>query len=206
MKKIQTMIPMLLGLTFLVVIIIIFVLTKSAQNNVLSEQVAEINMLEMKANALQNSISEQRADILVDMTGLDESRISHDNAVVGKLLDLVCTWDSYEEYNTARDTVMRRYGLSEDDDFMTSFMPKITEQVTSSGEHYNRIDYLGLNMTYEYINSMVTRISATNYYYFAVVTVSSSWTNGGEAMSKIAMTYGVDVDGNLFDIYAIPIA
>lgn len=206
MKKIQTMIPMILGLVFLVIVILVCSFEKFRQNEVLDGQMAEIHMLEQTVMSLSNEISKQKVDILIDTTGLDVTRISRDKDSVEKLLNLVCTWNSYVEYMHARETVMRRYNLSEDDGFMSTFMPGISEQVSPNGDRYNRIDYLGLNMTYETVHSMVTRILAPNYYYFAIVTVSSSWKNGGESISKIAMTYGVDADGNLFDIYAIPIA
>lgn len=205
MKKYRKYVPVILCLAFAIVMLCSYVVTNNNRDAVLQEQQAEIDELKNRIAVLQSTYDNTKSEILMTTTGLNLQRVAKDDAVIQDFLTLVCTWDSYEEYNNAREKIMRVYGIEKDSHFMSVFMPEVVNKVANDGTSYNRIDTMGLNMTYEGLKSYVTHILADEYSYFTLVTISSTWDNGGEATAQAAITYTVDTEGNLTNIRAIPI-
>lgn len=197
---------LIIAVLFAVGMIVSYGVTVRNQNETLSEQAYTIDELQNKIATLTIAIANQKNQLVYDVTGLDTQRLSKDKTVISQFLSLVCTWDSYDDYMTARDTVMRRYGLTEDDSFMTVFMPVVGNITSPDGTKYNQIDTNGLNMRYEDVSQYVTKIRAGEYTYFSIVDICSTWSNGGEAISHAAILYTINADGDIYDITAVPVA
>jgi hypothetical protein len=202
MKK--YIIVILCALLLLVVVGNHIVVSRS-QDATLTEQRLEIEALTNEVGKLSAAIKNKQTELIFTITGLNMQRTVTDDKVVSDFLEIVCTWDSYDEYMTARETIMRRYDLSEDSEFMSIFMPVVGNKTSPDGTNYNQIDTNGLNMDFESVDSYVTKISADRYSYFTIVNIRSSWKNGGESIVRAAITYTIDADGELTNISAIPL-
>ena len=84
-------------------------------------------------------------------TGVDAERVTKDDEVVKNLMKKVFTWKTYKEYIDVRNDLMKTYSLSEDSEFMKTFMPSIENEVIN-GENYNQIDVNGYNITFNNVN------------------------------------------------------
>lgn len=197
-------IPVILCVLFLMGTIIGYALVTSSQNAKLDEQQAEIALLENQIAMLANTYENTQTEILQTTTGLNLGRVAQDDAVLSEFFKTVFTWDTYNEYMDARDAIMHRYGLTEDSQFMSVFMPEVVNRELN-GKNYNRIDVDDLNMNYEDFTSYVVRIMADEYSYFTVVDISSTWKNGGESIVRTAITYTVNANGELSNINAVPL-
>lgn len=177
-----------------------------SQDASLYEQHMEIESLTNQIGTLSAALNNKQNELIFTITGLNLQRTVADDKIVSDFLDVVCTWDSYDEYMAARETIMRRYDLSEDSAFMSVFMPVVGNKTSVDGTNYNQIDTNGLNMDFESVDSYVTSIVADEYSYFSIVKIRSSWEkNGGESIVRAAIMYTIDSDGVLSNISAIPL-
>lgn len=186
--------------------LVAYFVTTGDYNDQLHAQELEISELQSRVGNLSAAIANKQTQLIHDITGLNVQRLNEDKEVISDFLELVCTWDTYVEYMDAREKIMRRYGLAEDSQFMSIFMPVVGNKTSPDGTNYNQIDTNGLNMKYESITPYVTRIRAGEYSYFSVVRIISSWKNGGETVVRAVITYTVNADGELSDISAVPLA
>lgn len=199
-------IVVILCAVLLIGVCINYVVVTNRQNDELEAQQLEIESLTNQIATLNAAMNNKQNELVFTITGLNQQRVNKDDGIVSDFLKVVCTWDSYDEYMTARETIMRRYDLAEDSAFMTIFMPVVGNKVSSDGTNYNQIDTNGLNMEFESVESYVTNIVADQYSYFSVVNIRSTWKNGGESVVHAAITYTIDSDGELTNISAIPLA
>lgn len=197
--------PIILSVIFAIVMWLGAGITISKQNSALAQQATEISSIKNRIAILQTEQTNHRIELIQSTTGLNLHRVSQDDVVISDFMNLVCTWDTYAEYTHARETIMRRYGLSEDSSFMTVFMPNIPNKVDVDGTQINRIDVFEYNMMFESVSSYVTDIRVDEYTYFSIVKISSTWKNGGEAIVQAAVTYTVNANGDLSNIMAIPL-
>lgn len=205
MSKIRRYIPLFLCIAFFVICSVVCVSQISSREAALQEQSLEIAELKNKLSTLKVANENAKTEYHLEITGVDMNRVKKDDNIISNFMRQVCTWDSYDEYMSARVKIMQSYGIEEDSAFMSIFMPVVVNRVSPDGKNYNRIDTMGLNMTYEGLDSYVTKIVAGDYSYFTIVTVSSTWVNGGEALATAAVMYTVDAEGNLKNISAIPL-
>lgn len=197
------------GLIFLVSLGVSIVITR-AYNGTLTEQQSQINVLTNKVSVMEVEQSSKNEEVFSNVTGLNRERTKRDDEIITDFLNTVFTWNSYEEYQKARETVMDEYKIKEDSDFINIFMPKVTNKITG-GKEYNRIDEEGLNMSYSGFKSYVSSVSSDIYTYIAEVSVASSYKVDGnkdvvESNSYTAIEYGIDREGNITDIKAYPLA
>lgn len=205
MKRNGKLLPILLCVAFAVAMLINYAVVTGQRDDVLTEQQNQIYELSNQIAVAQSAYANMQTNVVMTTTGLDLHRTSTDDEIVMSFLDLICSWDSYDEYMTARETIMRRYNIAEDSYFMSVFMPEVVSGTSPDGTQYNYIDTLGLNMQFEEMKSYVTMIVADEYSYFTFVTVSSSWENGGESMGTYVITYTCDAAGELTNIMAVPV-
>ena len=118
MKKYRKYVPVILCLAFAIVMLCSYVVTNNNRDAVLQEQQAEIDELNIRIAVLQSTYDNTKSEILMTTTGLNLQRVAKDDAVIQDFLTLVCTWDSYEEYNNAREKIMRVYGIEKDSHFI----------------------------------------------------------------------------------------
>lgn len=194
------------GVILLLVTLLLFggaaFMVSNTQNEILSAQSREIADMKSKISLKQQTVLKAEQDSVKAVTGMDANRATKDDKIAEDFFRKIMNWSSLEEYNAIRIGLAEEYGLKENGSFLSVFMPPVVDSVSPDGSHYNRIDTLGLNVNYEYMDSYVTGIVNTTYSYAAFVTFSSASAKGNEGFATVMATYDVDVDGNISNLYA----
>lgn len=190
---------------FATIMFFVYTVQTSSFTHQLDGQSARIRQIQNEIEAKKSAQAKDDIAQQQTLTGLDEERTLRDDANAEEFLEYVMTWSSYNEYESIRQSCMADYGMTADSRFMQVFMPEIVDTTSVNGNHYNRIDTMGLNVQYEGMDSFVRSISGTTYSYYSFVTWSSQDKNGHEATATALFLYDVDVDGTLhnIDAYAI---
>ncbi|MFJ2778062.1 MULTISPECIES: hypothetical protein [unclassified Kitasatospora] len=119
--------------------------TWSSQRAALAEQEAQINDVEGHLAGIQKKNAEQvNADVMAAL-GVSRNRLSTDGERITSLLSTTFTWDSGQGYEAARENLKSRFGLTENETFLKSFMPPSRFNKDAQGRRYYYIDTVGLN-------------------------------------------------------------
>ena len=180
------------GISFVVIMLSILVTSSIQlyQSNHLSEQQRQIVDLKNRIDKISVENNTVVSKVKSQATGVDAERVTKDDEVVKNLMKKVFTWKTYKEYIDVRNDLMKTYSLSEDSEFMKTFMPNIENEVIN-GENYNQIDVNGYNITFNDVKSYVVSIDESSkvYEYFAIVNVTSKSNNGGSVDYDLALSY-----------------
>lgn len=180
------------GISFVVIMLSILVTSSIQlyQSNHLSEQQNQIVDLKNRIDKISVENNTVVSKVKSQATGVDAERVKKDDEVVKNLMKKVFTWKTYKEYIDVRNELMKSYSLSEDSEFMKTFMPNIENEVIN-GENYNQIDVNGYNITFNDLKSYVVSIDESSkiYEYFAIVNVTSKSNNGGSVDYDLALSY-----------------
>jgi len=180
------------GISFVVIMLSILVTSSIQlyQSNHLAEQQRQIVDLKNRIDKISVENNTVVSKVKSQATGVDSERVKKDDEAVNNLMKKVFTWKTYKEYIDVRNDLMKTYSLSEDSEFMKTFMPNIENQVIN-GENYNQIDVNGYNITFNNVKSYVVSIDESSkvYEYFAIVNVTSKSNNGGSVDYDLALSY-----------------
>lgn len=180
------------GISFVVIMLSILVTSSIQlyQSNHLSEQQNQIVDLKNRIDKISVENNTVVSKVKSQATGVDAERVKKDDEVVKNLMKKVFTWKTYKEYIDVRNELMKSYSLSDDSEFMKTFMPNIENEVIN-GENYNQIDVNGYNITFNDVKSYVVSIDESSkiYEYFAIVNVTSKSNNGGSVDYDLALSY-----------------
>lgn len=180
------------GISFLVIMLSILVTSSIQlyQSNHLSEQQKQIVDLKNRIDKISVENNTVVSKVKSQATGVDAERVKKDDEVVKNLMKKVFTWKTHKEYIDVRNELMKSYSLSEDSEFMKTFMPNVENEIID-GENYNQIDVNGYNITFNDIKSYVVSIDESSkvYEYFAIVSVTSKSNNGGSVDYDLALSY-----------------
>lgn len=180
------------GISFVVIMLSILVTSSIQlyQSNHLSEQQNQIVDLKNRIDKISVENNTVVSKVKSQTTGVDAERVKKDDEVVKNLMKKVFTWKTHKEYIDVRNELMKSYSLSEDSEFMKTFMPNVENEVID-GENYNQIDVNGYNITFNDIKSYVVSIDESSkvYEYFAIVSVTSKSNNDGSADYNLALIY-----------------
>lgn len=180
------------GISFVVIMLSILVTSSIQlyQSNHLSEQQRQIVDLKNRIDKISVENNTVVSKVKSQATGVDSERVKKDDEAVNNLMKKVFTWKTYKEYIDVRNDLMKTYSLSEDSEFMKTFMPNIENEVIN-GENYNQIDVNGYNITFNDVKSYVVSIDESSkvYEYFAIVNVTSKSNNGGSVDYDLALSY-----------------
>lgn len=180
------------GISFLVIMLSILVTSSIQlyQSNHLSEQQNQIVDLKNRIDKISVENNTVVSKVKSQATGVDAERVKKDDEVVKNLMKKVFTWKTHKEYIDVRNELMKSYSLSEDSEFMKTFMPNVENEIID-GENYNQIDVNGYNITFNDIKSYVVSIDESSkvYEYFAIVSVTSKSNNGGSVDYDLALSY-----------------
>ena len=180
------------GISFVVIMLSILVTSSIQlyQSNHLSEQQNQIVDLKNRIDKISVENNTVVSKVKSQATGVDAERVKKDDEVVKNLMKKVFTWKTHKEYIDVRNELMKSYSLSEDSEFMKTFMPNIENEVIN-GENYNQIDVNGYNITFNDVKSYVVSIDESSkvYEYFAIVNVTSKSNNGGSVDYDLALSY-----------------
>lgn len=128
-----------------------------------------------------------------ELSGANDKQKADDDAAFKRLMGSATTWTSYKEYMDARAKIKTTYHMSENDQFLKTFMPSFKAITDRSGKNYNLIDTNGYNVRFEGMTSTLTNVKPNSYQYFAVVTVSSQASKTNDrAETHDVVTYTTD--------------
>lgn len=195
-------VPYILSCIFLFLCSFLTISQLNALGTSIDEQESKISDLQNQITIKQASKEAVHTAVVTDSTGLDASRVAHDDNIAATFLKKCLTWSSYDEYMDVRKSLMDDYGLKPDSNFLKVFMPEVVNTTSPDGTNYNRIDVFGLNLSYDAMTSYVTDISDDKYSYFSFVTVSSQSKTKYEGTTTAAFIYTIDKDGNITNIDA----
>lgn len=180
------------GIAFVVIMLSILITSSIQlyQSNHLSEQQNQIVDLKNRIDKLSVENNTVISKVKSQATGVDAERVKKDDEVVKNLMKKVFTWKTHKEYTDIRNDLKKSYNLSEDSEFMKTFMPNVENEVID-GENYNQIDVNGYNITFNDVKSYVvsTDESLKVYEYFVIVNVTSKSNNDGSADYNLALSY-----------------
>lgn len=161
--------------------------------------------LEQQVNTRKKEYNEKTEDAFSQATdGVDMSRKKSDDEVMKKLLQSALTWDGIETYLQRRKQIMSEYKFSEDDQFMTTFMPGeiqgISRKAPDGAVYYDHD--ANVNSKFDSLESYILSTEGSTYRYAAFAT-STTRSKNGEASSKGTsfLTYEM-VDGHPVNINA----
>ncbi|MEU9601611.1 hypothetical protein AB0E06_32985 [Streptomyces sp. NPDC048109] len=188
--------------------------TWSSQHASLAEQEAQINDVEERLTGIRKKNAEQvNADVMAAL-GVSRNRLSADSERIKSLLSMAFTWDSGQSYEAARESLKSRFGLTENETFLKSFMPPSRFNEDSQGRRYYYIDTVGLNSALgEDPDIEVVDVKAGVYTYAALadVEVTSDAVSQNKA-SKASVTahrrtllfVTVDAQGKASNLSGVP--
>lgn len=201
------------GLIAWVIACLVFVLSIGALFYAESYKKSEIDKNNVKITELEENINKgevtnnkQKDEVIYNATGFDKVRFENDNKFIEKILREVLTWDSYDSYVTAREKAKTSFNLSDDSDFLSSFMPMPRISKNINGKTENSIDRNKLNMKYKSLSSTVIKIYEDKYVYFTLVSVESFNSKGVSADGTVLFRYEVDKEGNFTNVRAQSVA
>ena len=201
---IKKAIPIIIGLFVLFICFMFYIVTVSETDTAIARLQADVSEIQNRINIIQIDGDSVETEIIQDATGLNQDRVNRDNEIFEEFISYILTWNTWEQYMSIRSTVVIEYDLDYDGEFLTVFMPYVPNAI-SGDVNYNRIDTMGLNMSYDRFESMPIGISLGVYDYIAWVTIRSENNHGHSATNTVVAMYSVDVDGNLLNISAIPV-
>lgn len=170
------------------------------RNAELDLQKARIEELSQMVDDAKNETARTRTSRVDKATGSDRKRARSDADFAEQFLTDCASWDSFASYDKCREIAMSDYGLSEDGQFLTSYMPKLFEtEFTDGSGSYNYIDAEGLNSRVYGFDDYLVAVDGDTYSHFALVTFRTT-SDGRSADSNAIMRYSVDGDGNFVDV------
>ena len=154
------------GIAFVVIMLSILITSSIQlyQSNHLSEQQNQIVDLKNRIDKLSVENNTVISKVKSQATGVDAERVKKDDEVVKNLMKKVFTWKTHKEYTDIRNDLKKSYNLSEDSEFMMTFMPNVENEVID-GENYNQIDVNGYNISFNNITTYVVSVDDKNKIY-----------------------------------------
>ena len=178
---------------------------------------AQVAQIQGELKALQDQSEQKSEENVLEALGVTASRIEADTRVLDSFMETAFTWDSGEEYNEARDTLIRRFKLPADSGFLKEFMPESTYNIDGNGKEYHYLDAVGLNSSMGADPELeVVKVVGTEYTYAVMGDLSMTSDLGvrtnedgtipakPSAQRKLLLYATVDAEGQLSDLSGIP--
>lgn len=185
-----------------------------SQRGALGAQEQRISGLEERIQDAERARSEQIDQNMLESLGISQSRAAGDATIIDRLVTTAFTWDSGLAYESAREDLKERYALSEDEPFLTQFMPPSRFNEDDSGKRYYYIDTQGMNSSVSGEPDVeVVKVRADEYTYAVLVDVSVTsdavtQNNANPARVTAQRTMllflTVDAEGNVSGLSGVP--
>lgn len=181
------------------------------------KQEARVGELEGQLRLAKQRQAEAVDTNTLEALGISASRVKDDGAAIREMLDTAFNWNSGEAFEEARESLKRRFHLSESDDFLLNFLPPSRFNEDSSGKRYYWVDSVGLNVEVkDGAQVEVVRVQGTSYQYavLADLEFSSDFTDttgqhGNAALQptttrRVLLYVTVDGEGEFSGLHGIP--
>ena len=196
MKVIKKFLFPIIVVIISVVFIVSRFITLTNTEQKLADKERELNSLKAELDILkQNSESEKRV-VLDTIMGEEEGRIESDTETIKTFCSTLMTWSSNQTYEAARYAMTVDYGLPEDCELLTEYMPPIV-YVGPKENDDSYLSRLGLNSKFESARVYFKNKNAAFYTYFVEATWSSAGSNGGESFATTVLEISIDLAGNI---------
>lgn len=187
-------------------VMIIFISQAVDVKNSITKQTEKIADLKNDIVIAKSDNQIKQDNIVMDSTGYNGSRVVKDKSIAKDFIKECMSWETYDEYNKARNEIKTKYRLK-NDNFLNVFMPEVVNTTSPDGTEYNRIDTLGYNMSFENMDVYVSDISENGTYsYFSFVDITSRDNSGNEGEGKSLFVYDIDKNGIMSNIDAYTIS
>ncbi|MGW6600525.1 hypothetical protein [Streptomyces sp. NPDC055036] len=189
-------------------------LTWSSQRAELAGQEARIREVKEQLAGIQKKNAERVDADVLQALGISRNRLSTDGGRIKSLLEMTFTWDSGQRYEMARERLKSRFGLTENDVFLKSFMPPSRFNEDEQGRRYYYIDMAGLNSALgEDPGIEVVDVKADDYTYAVLadvevtsdaVTQNSTSRASVTALRRMLLFVTVDAQGTVSNLTGVP--
>lgn len=167
----------------------------------IAAQDEEIADLEAQMHASLENAEAERQSVVDDVLGISEKRVAADTEVINEFVKKVASWSSGTEYTEARESVMRRYNLGEDSQFMTDYFQEPVYNTDSSGQRFYLVDAEGLNSHPGSIEVKALGVMGTEYRYMVLANINSSSNDGKASAARTSVIYlTLDSEGVMSDV------
>lgn len=183
----------LLAGIFAIVTVSYFVVTTTHETEVVTQE-QEITELDGQMQAELAAAEAEQQAVVDEALGTNAGRIDADTVLIREFLQTVTTWETGEEYEAARESVLRRYALDEESQFMQVYFQEPVYNTDSSGNRYYVVDTQGLNSALSSIDVLPLGVTGTEYRYMVLTDISSTSDDGEANASKTSVIY-LTLDG-----------
>ena len=201
----------LFSIVLAIIMLVVLFITSSivgVQNKKIKNAQQQIAQLKNSQKVSEVADKEKSKEVKANTTGLNTARVKTDDAIITEFLEKCLSWNSYAEYEAARDYISSTYGDKVSSSFLDIFFPNIMV----NGDGSNPIDDKKLNLEFDNLTSHVINISVEDdaYTYFTEVKVTSDVkytdtnndTHTVSGVGTVVLTYTVNGDGILSNISA----
>ncbi|GAB5079671.1 hypothetical protein [Arthrobacter sp. AD-310] len=183
----------LLAGVFIIAGVSYFVVTGSQQEQVAAQD-KQITELDQQMQARLKSARDEQQAVVDAALGTSAQRINSDTAVIRDFVKTVATWRTGEEYAAARESVIRKYKLKEDSQFLKTYFQEPVFNTDSSGNRIYYVDTQGLNSSLTSMEVVPLGVSGTEYRYMVLADLGSSSNDGKASADKTSVIY-LTIDG-----------
>lgn len=140
-----------------------------------SERSAEIAELESELTAAEQELVNQTDAVYDSLLGTDADRMGQDRMIISDFLETALVWDDYESYMAGRTEIIEDFGLDEDSQFLTSYLPPAPYSEDAEGNVYT--SYMDeRNSDLGDFSTQVLSVTQTDYRYMVSAT-ALSWAS-----------------------------
>ena len=183
----------LLAGVFVIAGVSYLVVTGSQQEQVAAQD-KQITELDQQMQARLKTARDEQQAVVDAALGTSAQRINSDTAVIRDFVKTMATWRTGEEYAAARDSVIRKYKLKEDSQFLKSYFQEPVFNTDSSGNRIYYVDTQGLNSSLASMEVVPLGVSGTEYRYMVLADLGSSSNDGKASADKTSVVY-LTLDG-----------
>ena len=185
--------PLILAAVFLASGIA-YAVTVTAQHTTVAEQQREIADLDAQMQTKLAAAKTKQQSVVDNALGTNARRLTADTALIREFVSTTATWKNGAEYAAARESVMRRYKLATDSQFMRVYFQEPASNRDSSGKTFYAVDADGLNSNLSTVDVKVLGVSGTAYRYMVLADIASSSNDGKASATRTSVIY-LTLDG-----------
>jgi hypothetical protein len=180
---------------------IAYVVTVTGHHAESASQQQQIADLDAQMQADRAAAKANQQAVVDDALGTNARRVTTDTALIREFVRTVVTWKSGEEYAAARESVMRRYKLTPESQFMKVYFQEPVSNRDSSGKTFYAVDADGLNSSLGTVDVKVLGVSGTAYRYMVLADIASSSNDGKASASRTSVIYlTLDSEGVMSEV------
>lgn len=172
-----------------------------------AEQEQQVKSLEAELTRTHDEADRVAETNSLEGLGISQQRLLDDRERIDELMRTALTFDDGASYDEARAELIERFGVDEDGEFLTEFMPE-----SKAGSTHD-VDRIGLVFTFDEVADVgVERVVTTKYHYVVEASTSvgrSDVKPGSDGSSptetrRILLRLVVDGEGQVSEMSAVP--